>query len=81
GAALGTVPDRRAAALTEAFRRCDEPGHPAMLQVVVAPALFGLPVDDWVLPPSGLRLGAVRPVVLRSPYQGPAGERSARWDA
>ncbi|NEC63782.1 trypsin-like peptidase domain-containing protein [Streptomyces sp. SID9727] len=81
GAALGTVPDRLAAALTEAFRRCDEPGSPAMLQVVVAPALFGLPVDDWVLPPSGLRLGAVRPVVLRSPYQGPADERPARWDA
>lgn len=81
GAPLGTVPDRLAAALTEAFRRCDEPGSPAMLQVVVAPALFGLPVDDWVLHPSGQRLGAVRPVVLRSPYQGPAEERPARWDA
>ncbi|MFJ4499152.1 trypsin-like peptidase domain-containing protein [Streptomyces sp. NPDC088864] len=81
GAPLGTVPDRLAAALTEAFRRCDEPGGPAMLQVVVAPALFGLPVDDWVLTPSGQRLGAVRPVVLRSPYQGAAPERPARWNA
>ncbi len=81
GAPLGTVPDRLAAALTEAFRRCDEPGSPAMLQVVVAPALFGLPVDDWVLPPSGQRLGAVRPVVLRSPYQGRPEERPARWNA
>ncbi|WP_328902353.1 serine protease [Streptomyces sp. NBC_00441] len=81
GVPLGTVPDRLAAALTEAFRRCDEPDSPAMLQVVVAPALFGLPVDDWELPPSGMRLGAVRPVVLRSPYQGAAHERPARWDA
>lgn len=80
GAPLGTVPDRLAAALAEAFRRCDEPGSPAMLQVVVAPALFGLPVDDWVLPSAGLPLGAVRPVVLRSSYQGPADERRARWD-
>lgn len=81
GVPLGTVPDRLAAALTEAFRRCDEPDSPAMLQVVVAPALFGLPVDDWELPPSGMRLGAVRPVVLRSPYPGAADERPARWDA
>ncbi|SEC56389.1 Trypsin-like peptidase domain-containing protein [Streptomyces sp. 2131.1] len=81
GAPLGTVPDRLAAALTEAFRRCDEPGSPAMLQVVVAPPLFGLPVDDWVLPQSGQRIGAVRPVVLRSPNQGADGQRPARWDA
>ncbi|MEU1367279.1 trypsin-like peptidase domain-containing protein [Streptomyces sp. NPDC005803] len=80
GTPLGTVPDRLAAALTEAFRRCDEPGSPAMLQVVVAPELFGLPVDDWVLPTDGQRLGAVRPVVLRTSYQGPPDERSARWD-
>lgn len=81
GAPLGTVPDRLAAALTEAFRRCDEPGSPAMLQVVVAPALFGLPVDDWVLPSDGQRLGAVRPVVLRTSYEGAAAERPDRWKA
>lgn len=81
GVPLGTVPDRLAAALTEAFRRCDEPGSPAMLQVVVAPALFGLDVDEWVLPSGGLPLGAVRPVVLRSSYQGPADERPGRWNA
>lgn len=51
-----------------------------MLQVVVAPALFGLAVDEWVLPSNGLPLGAVRPVVLRSSYQGPADERRARWE-
>ncbi|MER5275437.1 trypsin-like peptidase domain-containing protein [Streptomyces sp. NPDC002809] len=81
GAPLGTVPDRLAAALAEAFRRCDEPGSPAMLQVVVAPALFGLPVDDWVLPSNGLPLGAVRPVVLRSSYQRPDDGLPARRDA
>ncbi|MFJ2092459.1 trypsin-like peptidase domain-containing protein [Streptomyces sp. NPDC087901] len=81
GAPLGTVPDRLAAALAEAFRRCDEPGSPAMLQVVVAPALLGLPVDDWVLPSNGLPLGAVRPVVLRSSYRRPADESPARRDA
>lgn len=52
-----------------------------MLQVVVAPALFGLPVDEWVLPSNGLPLGVVRPVVLRSSYQGPADKRRARRDA
>ncbi|MFE9778424.1 trypsin-like peptidase domain-containing protein [Streptomyces sp. NPDC005775] len=81
GAPLGTVPDRLAAALAEAFRRCDEPGSPAMLHVVVAPKLFGLPVDEWVLPSNGLRLGAVRPVVLRSSYREPADEQPVRRDA
>ncbi|MFD0026314.1 trypsin-like peptidase domain-containing protein [Streptomyces sp. NPDC058382] len=81
GAALDTLPDRLAAALTEAFRQCDEPGSPALLQVAVAPALFGLEVDRWELPTDGLPLGVVRPVVLRSTYHGPADERLARWDA
>ncbi|MFI6859828.1 trypsin-like peptidase domain-containing protein [Streptomyces sp. NPDC050421] len=81
GALLGTVPDRLAAALAEAFRRCDEPGSPAMLQVVVAPQLFGLPVDEWVLPTNGLPLGAVRPVVLRGSHRGPVDEQPGRRDA
>ncbi|MFF1919547.1 trypsin-like peptidase domain-containing protein [Streptomyces sp. NPDC058221] len=81
GSALDTLPDRLAAALTEAFRQCDEPGSPALLQVAVAPALFGLEVDRWELPSDGLPLGVVRPVVLRSTYQGPADERPARWNA
>ncbi|WP_326657987.1 VMAP-C domain-containing protein [Streptomyces sp. NBC_00385] len=81
GCALDTLPDRLAAPLAEAFRRCDEPGSPAMLQVAVAPALFGLGVDRWRLAPHGPPLGVVRPVVLRSSYHGPTDEWSARWDA
>lgn len=80
GCALDTLPDRLSAALTEAFRRCDEPGSPALLQVAVAPALFGLAVDRWELPPDGLPLGVVRPVTVRSSYHGPDGDRLARWD-
>lgn len=81
GSALDTLPDRLAAALTEAFRQCDEPGSPALLQVAVTPALFGLEVDRWELPSDGQPLGVVRPVVLRSSYHGPADERLARWNA
>ncbi|MEU8699681.1 trypsin-like peptidase domain-containing protein [Streptomyces sp. NPDC048680] len=81
GTALDTLPDRLAAALTEAFRQCDEPGSPALLQVSVPPALFGLEVDRWELPSDGLPLGVVRPVVLRSSYRGPDDERLARWNA
>ncbi|MEW1687851.1 trypsin-like peptidase domain-containing protein [Streptomyces sp. NPDC091265] len=81
GTALHTLPDRLAAALAEAFRQCDEPGSPAMLQVALAPALFALEVDRWELPSDGLPLGVVRPVVLRSPYHGPPEERLARWGA
>ncbi|MEE4494524.1 VMAP-C domain-containing protein [Streptomyces sp. BE230] len=81
GGPLGSVPDQLSAALTEAFRECDEPGSPAMLQVVVAPALFGLEVDRWELPSDGRPLGAVRPVVLRSSEHGPTGERLTRWDS
>ncbi|WP_406092623.1 trypsin-like peptidase domain-containing protein [Streptomyces sp. NBC_01013] len=80
GGPLGSVPDQLAAALTEAFRECDEPGSPAMLQVVVAPTLFGLEVDRWELPSDGRPLGAVRPVVLRSSEHGPTDERLTRWD-
>lgn len=79
GAVLDPLPDRLAAALTEAFRQCDEPGSPALLQVAVTPALFGLEVDRWELPPDGLPLGVLRPVVLRSAVHGPAEERLARW--
>lgn len=79
GAVLDPLPDRLAAALTEAFRQCDEPGSPALLQVAVTPALFGLDVDRWELPSDGLPLGVLRPVVLRSSVHGPAQERLARW--
>ncbi|MFG2600936.1 trypsin-like peptidase domain-containing protein [Streptomyces sp. NPDC048462] len=79
GAVLDPLPDRLAAALTEAFRQCDEPGSPALLQVAVTPALFGLDVDRWELPSDGLPLGVLRPVVLRSSVHGPAEERLARW--
>ncbi|MFF3714009.1 VMAP-C domain-containing protein [Streptomyces phaeochromogenes] len=35
------------AALTEAFRECDEPGRPAVLQVVLPHPLLELDVDAW----------------------------------
>ncbi|MFG3135449.1 trypsin-like peptidase domain-containing protein [Streptomyces sp. NPDC048211] len=81
GGPLGSVPDQLAAALTEAFRECDEPDSPAVLQVVVATALFGLEVDRWELPSDGRPLGVVRPVILRSSEHGPTDERLRRWDA
>ncbi|MER6115356.1 trypsin-like peptidase domain-containing protein [Streptomyces sp. NPDC001743] len=81
GGPLESLPGQLSAALTEAFRECDEPGSPAVLQVVVALGLFGLEVDRWELPCDGRPLGAVRPVVLRSSEHGPTDERLTRWDA
>ncbi|MGW2557912.1 VMAP-C domain-containing protein [Streptomyces sp. NPDC001514] len=86
GTALDALPARIAAPLTEAFRRCDEPGSPAVLQVAVARALLGLDVDNWRVPPDGPPLGAVRPVVVRCsdleppPTDAAAAERFARWN-
>ncbi|MFE2033211.1 trypsin-like peptidase domain-containing protein [Streptomyces scopuliridis] len=77
---------RLTAALTEAFRRCDEPDSPAMLQVAVVQALLGLEVDGWQLSPDEPPLGVTRPVVVRSSDQEPplsedeVRERRARWN-
>ncbi|MDX3113888.1 trypsin-like peptidase domain-containing protein [Streptomyces scabiei] len=51
--------------LAEAFRHCDEPGRPALLQVALPHALLGLEVDAWQLAPGMEPLGALRPVVVR----------------
>ncbi|MFD7446474.1 trypsin-like peptidase domain-containing protein [Streptomyces sp. NPDC059909] len=86
GTALGALPARIAAPLTEAFRRCDEPGSPAVLQVAMVRALLGLDVENWRVPPDGPPLGAVRPVVVRCsdleppPTDAAAAERFARWN-
>ncbi|MFJ3199520.1 trypsin-like peptidase domain-containing protein [Streptomyces sp. NPDC086989] len=52
--------------LAEAFRRCDTHEAAALLEVAVAPELFGLPVDTWTVA-GRVPLGAQRPVVFRYP--------------
>ncbi|MFJ9178308.1 trypsin-like peptidase domain-containing protein [Streptomyces sp. NPDC102360] len=59
------LPDLLAAPLAEAFRQCDEPGWPAVLQVALPHNRLDLPVDAWRLGPGGPPLGARGPVVLR----------------
>ncbi|WP_425829672.1 trypsin-like peptidase domain-containing protein [Streptomyces fractus] len=59
------LPERLAAPLAEAFRQCDEPGWPAILQVVLPHARLDLPVDAWRTRPDEPPLGARGPVVLR----------------
>ncbi len=54
-----------AAPLKEAFRQCDTPGRPAVLQVATEHSLLALEVDDWRLGPEDEPLGTQRPVVLR----------------
>ncbi|WP_335935682.1 VMAP-C domain-containing protein [Streptomyces sp. PTD5-9] len=86
GTALQSLPDRLAGPLAEAFRRCDAPDDPAVLQVAVDPALMGLEVDAWRIRPDGRPLGVVRPVVVRPLDRGADGgdhgpaEREARWN-
>ncbi|MEU5365918.1 trypsin-like peptidase domain-containing protein [Streptomyces sp. NPDC005925] len=62
---LDDLPVLMAAPLAEAFRRCDEPGRPAVLQVALPHTLLGCAVDGWQLRPDEAPLGAQRPVVLR----------------
>ncbi|MFD1657848.1 trypsin-like peptidase domain-containing protein [Streptomyces caeni] len=62
---LGELPRPLAGPLAEAFRQCDRPGRPAVLQVALPGALLGLAVDAWQLVPDGVPLGAERPVVVR----------------
>ncbi|MEV0220162.1 trypsin-like peptidase domain-containing protein [Streptomyces sp. NPDC050704] len=64
-ASLGALPGDLAAPLAEAFRRCDEPGRPAVLQVGLPHPLLGLAVDAWRLRPGDAPLGVYRPVVVR----------------
>ncbi|MEU8576665.1 trypsin-like peptidase domain-containing protein [Streptomyces asoensis] len=62
---LADLPAHLAGPLGEAFRHCDEPGRPALLQVALPHALLGLEVDTWRLPPDDEPLGAQRPLVVR----------------
>lgn len=86
GTAITDIPARIAAPLAEAFRRCDEPGSPAVLQVAVVRAMLGLDVESWRVPPDGPPLGVARPVVIRCSDLPPpetdaeATERLARWN-
>ncbi|WP_030209818.1 trypsin-like peptidase domain-containing protein [Streptomyces sp. NRRL S-87] len=60
------LPDAVRAPLAEAFRRCDTTGAAALLEAAVAPELFGLAVDEWMVA-GGVPVGVQRPVVLRWP--------------
>jgi hypothetical protein len=85
-AAPADLPEVLRAPLAEAFRRCDTHDTAALLEVAVAPELFGLAVDQWTV--SGrIPLGVQRPVVLRHPAGSapPPGSEAAhraadRWD-
>ncbi|MHB9758870.1 VMAP-C domain-containing protein [Streptomyces sp. BYX5S] len=59
------LPERLAGPFTEAFRQCDEPGWPAVLQVVLPHNRLDLPVDGWRPRPDEPPLGVRGPVVLR----------------
>jgi hypothetical protein len=87
GTDLPDLPDRLAEPLTEAFRRCDEHGRPAPLQLAVPGALVCFAADTWRLRPGDRPLGAGRPMVVRRtdppPGEDPAltQERRGRWRA
>ncbi|MEU7555427.1 trypsin-like peptidase domain-containing protein [Streptomyces sp. NPDC044571] len=80
------LPEALRAPLAEAFRRCDTHDAAAVLEVAVAPELFGLPVDTWTVT-GRVPLGVQRPVVLRHPAgsgEPPPGSEAAhrradRW--
>lgn len=61
---LGGLPEVLRAPLAEGFRRCDTHEAAALLEVAVAPGLFGLAVDSWVVS-GGVPVGVQRPVVFR----------------
>jgi hypothetical protein len=87
GTAFAELPVRLAEPLAEAFRRCDEPGWAASLQLAVPGALVGFAADAWRLVPGGGLLGADRPIVVRRTDppadEDPAlsEERHTRWRA
>ncbi|MFE0414527.1 VMAP-C domain-containing protein [Streptomyces tendae] len=62
---LADLATHLSAPLKEAFRQCDTPGRPAVLQVATEHSLLALDVDEWRLGPEEERLGTQRPVVLR----------------
>ncbi|MFJ2175189.1 trypsin-like peptidase domain-containing protein [Streptomyces sp. NPDC087851] len=73
------LPARLTGSLAEAFRRCDEPDSPAVLQVAVVRQQLGLEVEGWRLAPDEPPLGALRPVVVRcSDREPPLSEEEAR---
>ncbi|KOU20526.1 trypsin-like peptidase domain-containing protein [Streptomyces sp. WM6368] len=74
-ATLAGLPEALRVPLAESFRRCDTHEAAALLEVAVAPELFGLAVDAWVVV-GGVPLGVQRPVVLRHPA-GAAGAAGA----
>ncbi|GAA3376820.1 trypsin-like peptidase domain-containing protein [Streptomyces racemochromogenes] len=74
-ATLAALPDALRAPLAEGFRRCDTHEAAALLEVAVAPELFGLRVDEWTVS-GGTPVGVQRPVVFRS---GGGAVPSGRW--
>ncbi|MGW5094324.1 VMAP-C domain-containing protein [Streptomyces nodosus] len=62
---LTELPGALTGPLAEAFRHCDRPGRPAVLQVALPRTLLGLPVDGWQSGTADRPLGAERPVVVR----------------
>ncbi|MEC3996954.1 hypothetical protein VSR01_26960 [Actinacidiphila sp. DG2A-62] len=87
GTAFADLPERLAEPLAEAFRRCDEPGWTATLQLAVPGALMAFAADAWRLAPGGGALGAARPIVVRrtdppaDEDPAVAEERHSRWRA
>ncbi|MBT2406764.1 MULTISPECIES: trypsin-like peptidase domain-containing protein [unclassified Streptomyces] len=63
-ATLAALPEVLRAPLAEGFRRCDTHEAAALLEVAVAPELFGLAVDEWAVA-GGVPVGVQRPVVFR----------------
>ncbi|MET3986428.1 trypsin-like peptidase domain-containing protein [Streptomyces sp. PvR034] len=81
-ATLAALPEVLRAPLAEAFRRCDTHEGAALLEAAVAPDLFTLPVDEWVVA-GAVPVGTQRPVVFRHPPEpGPptADDRHRRAD-
>ncbi|MFD9334192.1 trypsin-like peptidase domain-containing protein [Streptomyces sp. NPDC060028] len=76
-ATLVALPEALRAPLAEAFRRCDTHEAAALLEVAVAPELFGLAVDEWPVA-GGVPVGVQRPVVLRHPADGSDPQEAAR---
>ncbi|MEW2544845.1 trypsin-like peptidase domain-containing protein [Streptomyces sp. NPDC047002] len=83
GTVLGELPGALAGPLAEAFRQCDEPDEPAVLQVALSQGELGLDVERWSVVPGAPPLGVQRPVVVRcldpEPFDGATGEQT-RWD-
>ncbi|MEV0172142.1 SAV_2336 N-terminal domain-related protein [Streptomyces sp. NPDC050803] len=80
GVPLADLPAHLAAPLAEAFRRCDEPGRPATLEVALPANLLSLDIDAWRLEAGGTTaLGAARPVVVRYADRQWEADSRQRW--